>query len=291
MPITISKFRHVISKFFKNIFSALANNSIVTTISLIIILLVLISAIFAPLIAPYDPNKQDIINSLAGSSPGHLLGTDREGRDILSRIIFGARMTLIGSSMIVLISTFIGTLLGLIAGYAGGKIDSLITRAFDIILSIPSILLAFNIVVIFGKGEVNSIIALSIVYIPMMGRIVRSLTLVEKEKTYIEAARSVGFSNSKILFEHILVNCISPIIVQITINLGYAILDLAGLSYLGLGVQPPTADWGQMLQEGRENLMLVPNESIYSGLAVMFTVIAFNILGNKLQQKIDPEQK
>lgn len=257
----------------------------------IVIFIILILAIFAPFIAPYDPNIQDLLKSLQPASSEHWFGTDQQGRDLFSRILFGARTTLIGALAVVGIATLIGVPLGLISGYYGGKIDSIITRVFDVILAFPALLLAFIIVAVFGRGLENAVIALGIVYIPMIARLVRSVTLVEKEQTYVEAARSLGFSNIRIMFKHILPNCFSPIVVQVTIDLAYAILDLAAMSFLGLGVQPPTADWGSMLEEGRQYMLISANTAIASGFAIMITVISFNLFGDGLQQHFDPKQR
>ncbi|WP_391117517.1 ABC transporter permease [Psychrobacillus sp. L3] len=270
------------SSFFKN-YLAVAGGIILAVIVLL--------AVFAPLFAPHEPNAQDLSMSLQSASSEHIFGTDKQGRDIFSRVLFGARTTLLGAVLVVGISSVIGVPLGLIAGYYGGRIDNLITRIFDVILAFPALLLAFIIVAVFGKGLENAVIALGIVYIPMIARLVRSVTLVEKEQTYVEAAKNLGFSNSRIIFRHILPNCVSPIVVQATIDLAYAILDLAAMSFLGLGVQPPTADWGAMLEEGREYLLISPNTALASGFAIMITVISFNLFGDGLQQHFDPKQR
>ena len=270
------------SSFFKNYLAVAAG---------VVILIIIFLAIFAPLIAPHDPNKQDLALSLQQASGDHIFGTDKQGRDIFSRVIYGARTTLLGAVFVVGISAIIGVPLGLIAGYFGGRIDNFITRVFDVILAFPALLLAFIIVAVFGRGLENAVIALGIVYVPMIARLVRSVTLVEKEQTYVEAARNLGFSNTRVIFRHILPNCISAIVVQITIDLAYAILDLAAMSFLGLGVQPPTADWGAMLEEGREYLLISPNTALASGFAIMITVIAFNLFGDGLQQHFDPKQR
>lgn len=270
------------SSFFKNYLAVIAG---------VIILLIILLSVFAPLVAPYDPNAQDLMEAFEPASAEHFFGTDQQGRDIFSRVLYGARTTLLGAVAIVAIATIVGVPLGLIAGYYGGRIDNLITRIFDVILAFPALLLAFVIVAVFGRGLENAVIALGIVYIPMIARLVRSVALVEREQTYVEAARNLGFSNTRIMFRHILPNCISPIVVQATIDLAYAILDLAALSFLGLGVQPPTADWGAMLEEGREYLLISPNTSIASGFAIMVTVISFNLFGDGLQQHFDPKQR
>jgi peptide/nickel transport system permease protein len=270
------------SSFFKNYLAVVAG---------VIIIFIVLMALFAPLVAPFDPNDQDLSRSLQPASGDHLFGTDKQGRDIFSRIVYGARTTILGAVFVVAIATVIGVPLGLIAGFYGGRIDNIITRAFDIILAFPALLLAFIIVAAFGKGLENAVIALGIVYIPMIARLVRSVTMVEKQETYVEASRNLGFSNTRTIFRHILPNCISPLVVQITIDLAYAILDLAAMSFLGLGVQPPMADWGAMLEEGRGYLLIYPNTALASGFAIMITVVAFNLFGDGLQQHFDPKQR
>lgn len=270
------------SSFFKNYLAVVAG---------VVIIFIVLMALFAPLVAPFDPNDQDLSRSLQPASGDHLFGTDKQGRDIFSRIVYGARITILGAVFVVAIATVIGVPLGLIAGFYGGRIDNIITRAFDIILAFPALLLAFIIVAAFGKGLENAVIALGIVYIPMIARLVRSVTMVEKQETYVEASRNLGFSNTRTIFRHILPNCISPLVVQITIDLAYAILDLAAMSFLGLGVQPPMADWGAMLEEGRGYLLIYPNTALASGFAIMITVVAFNLFGDGLQQHFDPKQR
>ena len=182
---------------------------------------------------------------LAKPSMQHLLGADKVGRDLLTRLFYGGRTTLLSAIGVVAISVVIGVPLGLISGYYRGWLDTVIGRICDVVLSFPSLLLAFVFVAGFGRSMVNAIMALGIVYVPMLTRLVRSLTMVEKNKVYVEAATSIGYSDARIMFRHILPNCVSTIVVQITLDLAYAILDLAALSFLGLGVQPPTADWGR----------------------------------------------
>lgn len=227
-------------------------------ISLVIIALIVLMSIFAPIIGPYDPDQMDMLNALQGPSLAHLFGTDQVGRDIFTRLMYGARTTLLSALLVVVISIIIGIPLGVISGYYGGKIDSIIMRAEDVLLAFPALLLAFLFVASFGKGIANAIIALGIVYVPMLSRLTRSLTLMEKNKTYVESARSIGFSDTRIIFRHILPNCIPTIIAQLTLDIGYAILDLAAMSFLGLGVQPPTSDWGAMLEEGRQYIQSNP---------------------------------
>ncbi len=270
------------SPFFRNKLAVVAG---------IIIVAILFVAIFAPFIAPYDPDAQDLANSLQPASHDHWFGTDKQGRDIFSRVLYGTKTTLFGAVFVVLISIVVGVPVGLISGYFGGRLDNIIMRIWDVLLAFPALLLAFIIVATFGRGFENAVIALGIVYIPMISRIVRSVTLVEKEQSYVEAAKVLGLSHTRIIFRHILPNCFSPILVNATLDLAYAILDLAALSFLGLGVQPPTADWGYMLEEGREYLLISPNTAIASGFAIMITVISFNIFGDGLQSYLDPKQR
>jgi peptide/nickel transport system permease protein len=263
----------------------------VAVIAGVLIALIVLAAILAPLLSPYDPNAQDLSKSLQKASTTHLLGTDKQGRDLLSRTLYGARTTLLGALLIVAISALIGIPLGLISGYFGGKLDSLINRIWDVLLAFPALLLAFVFVAAFGRGLQNTVIALGIVYTPALSRLTRSIALVEKEQTYVEAARAVGFSNTRIIFRHVFPNCVSTILAQVTIDLAYAILDLASMSFLGLGVQPPFADWGSMLADGREYLLLSPAQAFIPGLAIIITVISFNLFGDGLQAYFDPRQR
>ena len=260
-------------------------------ISLIILVVIIGSCVLAPLIAPYSPTEQDLSSSLVQPSSAHLLGTDKVGRDLLTRLFYGGRTTLLGALGVVLFSVLLGVPLGLVSGYYGGKADAVIGRLCDVVLSFPSLLLAFIFVAGFGRGLNNAIVALGIVYVPMLIRLVRSLTLVEKNKTYVEAAQSIGYSDFRVMFRHILPNCISTVTVQITLDLAYAILDLAALSFLGLGVQPPTADWGAMLDEGRNFLLQNPLLALAPGGAIVVTVVALNILSDGIHQYLEPLQR
>ena len=243
-------------------------------ISLVIIALIVLMSIFAPNIGPYDPDQMDMLNALQGPSLAHLFGTDQVGRDIFTRLMYGARTTLLSALLVVVISIIIGIPLGVISGYYGGKIDSIIMRAEDVLLAFPALLLAFLFVASFGKGIANAIIA-----------------LMEKNKTYVESARSIGFSDTRIIFRHILPNCIPTIIAQLTLDIGYAILDLAAMSFLGLGVQPPTSDWGAMLEEGRQYIQSNPALVFAPGLAIIITVVTFNVLSDNIQMYLDPTQR
>lgn len=260
-------------------------------VSMVLLLLVIFCCVFAPMISPYSPTEQNLDESLVSPNAQHLLGTDKVGRDLLTRLFYGGRTTLLGALGVVAVSVVIGVPLGLISGYYGGKLDMIIGRVCDVLLAFPSLLLAFIFVAGFGRGLGNAILALGIVYVPMLVRLVRSLTLVEKNKTYVEAAKSIGFSNFNIMFIQIFPNCVSTIMVQITLDIAYAILDLAALSFLGLGVQPPTADWGAMLDEGRNFLLQNPLLALAPGIAIVVTVVALNLFSDSVHQYLEPSQR
>ena len=260
-------------------------------ISMGVLILIILCCILAPIISPYSPTEQNLDQSLVSPNGEHLLGTDKVGRDLLTRLFYGGRTTLLGALGVVAVSVIIGVPLGLMSGYYGGKADAVIGRVCDVLLAFPSLLLAFIFVAGFGRGLGNAILALGIVYVPMLVRLVRSLTLVEKNKTYVEAAKSIGFSDFNIMFVQIFPNCISTIMVQITLDIAYAILDLAALSFLGLGVQPPTADWGAMLDEGRNFLLQSPLLALAPGAAIVVTVVALNIFSDGIHQYLEPLQR
>ncbi|MBR2258812.1 MAG: ABC transporter permease [Blautia sp.] len=265
------------------------------TSTVIAALLILGGIIFAcalaPVLSPYEPTRQNLADSLALPSARHLLGADKVGRDLLTRLLYGGRTTLLSAIGVVAVSVFIGVPLGLWSGYYGGFVDSLIGRCCDVLLSFPSLLLAFVFVAGFGRGIGNAILALGIVYVPMITRLVRSLTLVEKQKTYVEACLSIGYSDARVIFLHIFPNCVSTVLVQLTLDLAYAILDLASLSFLGLGVQPPVADWGAMLDEGRNFLLQNPLLALAPGLAIILTVVSLNLFSDGIHQYIEPSQR
>jgi len=258
-------------------------------ISGILLFLIIFCCIFAPVFAPYSESEQDLSASLAPPSAEHLLGADKMGRDLFSRLLYGGRVTLISALGVVILSVIIGAPLGLFSGFYGGKFDSVVCRCCDVLLSFPSLLLAFLFVTALGRGITSAVAALGIIYVPMITRLIRSLTIVEKNKTYVEAAESIGFSRPYILFRHILPNCVYTMLVQLTLDLAYAILDLAALSFIGLGVSPPTADWGAMLQEGRNFLLLSPLLALAPGAAIVITVISLNIFSDCITQYLDPQ--
>jgi peptide/nickel transport system permease protein len=260
-------------------------------ISLALLTIIVLASVFAAYVAPYEQAAIDMTKTFQAPSAAHLLGTDNVGRDILSRLVYGARVTLLSALAVVFISVIIGVPLGLISGYYGGRIDNIIMRAEDVILAFPALLLAFLFVASFGKSITNAIVALGIVYVPMISRLTRSLTLTERNKAYVEAAQSIGFSDTRILFRHILPNCVSTIITQMTLDIGYAILDLAALSFLGMGVQPPISDWGAMLEEGRAFIQTSPMLCLAPGIAIIVTVVVLNMLSDNIQMYLDQSQR
>jgi peptide/nickel transport system permease protein len=254
----------------------------------VLILLVFV-ALLAPLLAPQDPLAQDLYGRLQAPSLEHPFGTDDFGRDILSRIIYGARISLRIGLVAITAALAVGTVLGLLAGYWGGAIDTLIMRIMDLLLAFPSILLAIAVVAVTGPGIDNAIMAVSVVLIPQFARLVRSSVLSVREMAYVEAARALGAGQARILLISVLPNCMAPIIVQTTLSLGTAILDAAGLSFLGLGAQPPTPEWGAMLAGGRELLLEAPWVMTFPGLAIFAVVLALNLFGDGLRDALDPK--
>ncbi|MGM0924117.1 MAG: nickel transporter permease [Bacillota bacterium] len=248
-------------------------------------------AICAPWIAPYDPIKQNMEIMLQPPTTDHLFGTDEFGRDILSRVIYGAQISLMVGIVGVLISIVLGVALGTISGYFGGWIDALIMRIIDIFMAFPSFLLALAIISVLGPGMINVMIAIGLFSVPTFARISRSSVISVKNKEYIEAAKAMGATNALIILKHILPNSIAPIIVLSTLRIATAILTAAGLSFLGMGAQPPTPEWGAMLSTGREYLRAAPHVSTIPGIAIMFMVLAFNMLGDGLRDALDPKNK
>lgn len=257
----------------------------------ILIVIFILIAIFGPFIAPYDPELQDHMNKLKGPSFEHWFGTDHHGRDILSRIIFGMRITLLIGFLSVIIGAFFGVILGLISGYYGKKTDAIIMRSMDVLLAFPGILLALAIVSVLGGSLVNVIIAVAIFAVPSFARIVRGSVLSVKKLEYIDAVKALGASDFRIIFKHILPNVTSPIIVQATLYMASAILTASGLSFLGMGVQPPTPEWGAMLSSGRDYMYNAPHVALFPGLAIVVVVLAFNIFGDGLRDALDPKTK
>ena len=245
-------------------------------------------ALVAPLVAPHDPLAQDLYNRLAAPSLTHPFGTDDFGRDILSRVIYGSRISLRIGGAAVLLALAVGTTIGLTAGYWGGALDQVLMRAMDLMLAFPSILLAIGIVAVLGPGLENAMLAVGIVAVPQYARLVRASALSVREQDYVQAVRALGASDLRILVFAVLPNCLAPLIVQSTLGLATAILDAAGLSFLGLGAQPPTPEWGAMLSGGRELILSAPWVLTFPGVAILLTVLAFNLLGDGLRDALDP---
>jgi peptide/nickel transport system permease protein len=255
-----------------------------------ILLLLLVAAALAPVLSPHHPLEQDLYQRLKPPSSSHLLGTDDFGRDILSRIIFGARISLRIGLISISLALTVGTALGLLAGYRGGMTEGVIMRLMDILLAFPSILLAIAIVAIIGPGIDNVMIAVSIVLLPQYARLVRGSALSIRQMAYVEAARALGASDLRIILRSVLPNCAGPLIVQSTLSLGTAILDAAGLSFLGLGAQPPEPEWGAMLSGGRELLLTAPWVMTFPGLAIFLVVLGLNLFGDGLRDALDPRR-
>lgn len=253
-----------------------------------IFVLMVVTATLAPLLAPYDPLEQNYLEAMQGPSAKHWLGTDSFGRDMLSRIIYGARIALIVGVLAVGLAMVVGVTLGLISGYYGGIIDTIIMRIMDGLFAFPILILAIALMAILGLGVRNVILAVAVGYIAPFARVTRGDVLAAKEETYIEAARLTGVSNVAIIFRHILPNVLAPIIVQGALRVSAAIITEAGLSFLGLGPPPPTPVWGSMISEGRNFLVIAPHISTYPGLALMLTVIGLNLFGDGLRDTFDP---
>ena len=256
-----------------------------------IIFLLFFFAITADLIAPYGIDEQNLALGIVKPGSGYPMGTDNFGRDIMSRIIHGSRISLMVGFVSVSISLLIGGPLGAIAGFFGGKLDNVIMRLMDVLLAIPSILLAISIVSALGPGLVNVMIAVGISSIPSYARIVRASVITLKDQEFIEAARAVGTSNFRIIAKHLIPNSLAPIIVQATLGVAGAILSAAGLSFIGLGIQPPTPEWGAMLSTGRQYIRDYPHITAFPGLAIMITIFGLNLFGDGLRDALDPRLK
>ncbi|MDP1545194.1 MAG: ABC transporter permease [Anaerolineales bacterium] len=277
---------------FRHVLSVIVRDPL-ALISTVIIILFILVAIFANQIAPYPlegAGKTNAPNSLLAPSAEHPLGTDKLGRDMLSRIIVGARAALMVPMGVVFFAVLIGTPLGALAGYKGGWVDETIMRVTDLFLAFPSLLLAMAITSALGRGLDKAAIALVISWWPWYTRIARGVAVSLRERYFVEAAQAVGVSDAVIIFKHILPNTISPILVQATVDLGTVILTMGGLAFLGLGTQPPSPDWGLMVSEGRELILNQWWVATYPGIAIFVVVLAFNLLGDTLRDIFDPRQ-
>lgn len=256
---------------------------------LLIVLLLTLAAIFAPLLATHDPTVIDPLRTLEGSSRDHLLGTDELGRDVLSRLLVGARWSLGIAALATLSVMVVGTLIGLVAGYLGGWVDGVVMRIVDSLLALPNLLLYLAIIGTLGPGIRNVFIALVAISWASYARVMRGLVLSVRERTFVRASRSLGAGNGRLMLRHILPNVISPIVVLATLQLGGTILALAALGFFGLGAQPPTPEWGTMINQGRLFLETNPGLMVYPGIAISLAVLGFNLMGDGLRDVLDPQ--
>ena len=257
----------------------------------VIILVIVLAAILAPLIAPYDPYHQDLGASLQGPSTSHLFGTDSLGRDVLSRVIYGGRITIPVSMAAVIIALLIGVPVGLASGYRLGWTDSITMRLTDILLAFPSLLLAMAIMASLGVHLWTISVAIAVTSIPIYVRLVRGEVLRLRNREFVDAARCIGVDDRTIIFRHILPNGLSPIIIQASLNAALAILNVSALSFIGLGAQPPSAEWGAMLADGRSVMQVAWNVTTFPGIAIFLVVIAFNLVGDGLRDAYDPRSR
>ena len=260
-------------------------------VALVIVILLVIVAVFAPLLAPYNPYAQTYSNRLAPLSAAHPLGTDEYGRDILSRLIYGARTSLLVALGGVVICLVIGGFMGLITGFFGGWTDTIIMRILDIFMAIPPLLMAVTIQASLGTGLFNTCLAVSIAGIPATCRVMRSSVMTMRDQEFIEAALATGSSKARIIFHHVLPNCLAPILVESTLKISGNIMAISGLSFVGLGVQEPACEWGAMVSAGRVFVRDYWPLVIFPGLAIVITLVAFNILGDGLRDALDPKLK
>lgn len=256
---------------------------------LAIVAVLTLAAIFAPLLAPHDPTVIDPLNNLQGSSRDHLLGTDELGRDVFSRLLMGARWSLGIAALATVCVMLVGTMIGLVAGYLGGWIDAIVMRIVDALLALPSLVLYLAIIGTLGPGIRNVFIALVSISWASYARVMRGLVLSVRERAFVKASRSLGAGNGRLMLRHILPNVISPIIVLATLQLGGTILALAALGFFGLGAQPPTPEWGTMINQGRLFLQTNPGLMVYPGIAISLAVLGFNLMGDGLRDVLDPQ--
>ena len=276
---------------FWDLMRRMARENKTAVFSFVLIVLMVLAAVLAPFLTPYDENSMDLLHRLSAPSAAHLLGTDEGGRDELTRLLYGARVSLLIGVVPALLSLLLGSLLGVIAGYRGGIVDTLIMRTADVTLAFPSMLLAMVIMYSLGGGIVNVFLTLTLVSWANVARVVRAQTLKLKNSEFVEAARVIGVSKDKIMRRHILPNCLPTLLVLFTLNIPASVLTESSLSFLGLGIQPPNASWGLMINTGRQYLYSAPWLCFAPGAAIMLIVLAFNFLGNGLLDVLDPRQK
>lgn len=277
-----SQFRLMVRRFCRNRMAVVA---------FVFLVLLVLSAIFCDHLTPYAYDAQNLLEKNQLPSAEHIFGTDNFGRDIFTRVLRGARVSLVVSVMAVAMSTFAAIILGALSGYYGGTVDNVIMRFMDILGSIPGMLLSMTVSAALGTGLVKTAIALAVASIAQMARQLRSSIMLMKNSEYIEAARAFGGSDWEIIFKHIIPNCMAPLIVQISLSLGSTIMAISGLSFLGLGVQPPTPEWGQMVAEGQSFIRTFPHIIVFPGIAVALSMLAFNLLGDGLRDAMDPKMK
>jgi peptide/nickel transport system permease protein len=254
-----------------------------------LVILLIFTAVFAHALAPYDVRTQDVRNRFSEANKEHWLGTDDFGRDVLSRIIVGSRVSLFVGITSVAAALVIGVLLGVLAGYKGGKIDALITRLVDILMAFPSLLLGLLVVSALGPGLENTIIAIALAFVPRFARVARGPTIVLKENDFILAVKAAGASDARIIFVHIIPNLVGELVVMGSLWVATAIIIESSLSFLGLGVQPPTPSWGMMIKSGVDEILIAPWLAVYPGLAISLAVLAFNLVGDGMRDLLDPK--
>jgi peptide/nickel transport system permease protein len=260
-----------------------------TGLGLVLCAIVVFAAIFAPWLAPYDPNAQSILDRLAPPSAQYLLGTDQFGRDILSRILWGARISLVIAAASTSFALVIGGFIGMASGYAGGRTDRFVMQTMDVLLSFPSLILGLMVVALLGPSMTNLTVAIALTAIAPFARIARAPVLTVKERAFIEAGRALGFSHLRILFVHVLPNILSEVLVMFSMWMATAVRTEASLSFIGLGVKPPTATWGGMMRDGFDNILDSPWLSIWPGLAILLLVLGLNMVGDGLRDATDPK--
>lgn len=260
-----------------------------TSIGGLICLLIVLAALFAPWIAPFDPNDQNIVDRLQSPGGDYLFGTDSYGRDVLSRILWGARVSLVVAVTSIAVAMLIGGTIGMVSGYVGGPLDTFVMRAMDVLLSFPSLILGLIVVALLGPDLSNLVFAIALTAIAPFARIARGPVLTLKERAFIEAGRALGFSHTRILAVHVLPNIMSEVLVMGSLWMATAVRTEAALSFIGLGVPPPAATWGSMMREGFENILDAPWLSIWPGLAILLLVLALNMVGDGLRDATDPK--
>lgn len=257
--------------------------------ALVYLVVLVLVALFAPWIAPFDPNAQKLLDTFAAPSAEHWFGTDHIGRDVFSRVVFAGRISLVAAGQAVVIAMALGVVPGLVAGFLGGKIDSVFSRVADLLMSFPPLILAIAIVAVLGPGLTNAMVAIGVIFSPRFFRLVRGMVLGVRQETFIEAARSIGVPRWKVMTQHVLPNVMSPLIVQVSLTAAMAMLAEASLSFLGLGAQPPDASWGSMIESGFRYTSSAPWLTIFPGIPIALTVLAFNLLGDGIRDCLGRE--